>query len=141
MVSLCDVITAKSVHAAQSLLLPVRVGPPKISTPEISLPIYPSLIHSYLAISTPLSARDNQTFLPTMLQVRDIVQRIQREMLRTPTDALDLVASVTRKHGHYVNWETDVLHRLKRSVIWSTAEQRILARQFGGTAINKTTLA
>ena len=67
-----------------------------------------------------------------------MMKKIQREMWSTPTDALDLVSTLLRMHGCYVNWETDALHRLK-SVIWSTAEQQILARQFGGIVIQDNT--
>ncbi|CAM9288476.1 unnamed protein product, partial [Laminaria digitata] len=75
---------------------------------------------------------------PGRQKVRNMVKKIQREMWSTPTDALDLVASLIRMNGCYVNWETDALHRLK-SVIWSTAEQQILARQFGGIVIQDNT--
>lgn len=86
----------------------------------------------------PLYARANQTFLPTLLQVRNIVKKMQREMWSTPTDALDFVASLIRTPGCFVDWDDDSLHRLKM-VFWSTAEQQILARQYGGVVIQDNT--
>lgn len=59
-------------------------------------------------------------------------------MWSTPTDAMELVASLKGTPGCYVEWETDLLHRLK-SVFWSTADQQILARQFGGVVIQDNT--
>ena len=67
-----------------------------------------------------------------------MAKKIQRETWSTPTDALDLVASLIHMNGCYVKWETDALHRLK-SVIWSTAEQQVLARQFGGIVTQDST--
>ncbi|CAM9639208.1 unnamed protein product, partial [Laminaria digitata] len=55
-------------------------------------------------------------------------------MWSTPTDALDLVASLLRTPGCFVDWDTDPLHRLMM-VFWSTVEQQILARQYGGVVI------
>ena len=67
-----------------------------------------------------------------------MVKNIQREMWSTPTDELELVASLVGMNGCYVNLETDALHRLK-SVICSTAEQQVLPRQFGGIIIQGNT--
>lgn len=63
-----------------------------------------------------------------------MVKKVQREMWSTPTDALEFMTSLTSMPGCYAKYETDALHRLKM-VIWSTAEQQSLARQFGGIVI------
>ena len=64
--------------------------------------------------------------------------QIEREMWSTPTDALEFVSALKDLPGCYVDWQTDSLHRLY-SVIWSTAEQRVLARQYGGVIIQDNT--
>ena len=75
---------------------------------------------------------------PRSSQVRNIVSKIERELWSTPTDALMFVSSLKDEPGCYVEWEIDSLHRLK-SVIWSTADQQIKARQFGGIVIQGNT--
>lgn len=67
-----------------------------------------------------------------------MVRKVQRELWSTPSDALDLVSSLKDLPGCYVKWETDPLHRLKH-VFWSTGQQQLFARQWGGIVIQDNT--
>lgn len=67
-----------------------------------------------------------------------MVKKVQRECWSTPTDALDLVSELKDTPGCFVKWETDDLHRLKH-VLWSTGQQQVFARQWGGIVIQDNT--
>ncbi|CAB1099118.1 unnamed protein product [Ectocarpus sp. CCAP 1310/34] len=65
-------------------------------------------------------------------------QKVQRECWSTPTDALDLVSELKDMAGCYVKYDTDGLHRLKH-VFWSTGQQQVFARQWGGIVLQDNT--
>ena len=67
-----------------------------------------------------------------------MVRNVQRELWSTPTDGLDLVSGLKDLPGCYVRWDTDAQHRLKH-VLWSTGQQQVFARQWGGIVIQDNT--
>ena len=67
-----------------------------------------------------------------------MIKKVQRETFSTPTDALDLVTELKDMAGCYVRWDTDELRRLKH-VFWSTGQQQVFARQWGGIVIQDNT--
>lgn len=67
-----------------------------------------------------------------------MVAKMRRELWSTPGDALNLVGSLEGTPGCYVKFELDVHERLK-SIFWSTADQQLLAQQYGHVVIQDNT--
>lgn len=88
--------------------------------------------------TTPFLWHTDATFVDMLLQIRNMVKQVQRETWSTPTDALDLVSELKDMAGCYVKWDTDELHRLKH-VFWSTGQQQVFARQWGGIVLQDNT--
>ncbi|CAM9640468.1 unnamed protein product [Laminaria digitata] len=68
--------------------------------------------------------------LPGQQKVRNMSAKIERELWCSPNDALKFISSLRAEPGGIVGVDTDSLGRL-RWVMWSTAEQLVLARRFG----------
>lgn len=61
-----------------------------------------------------------------------------RENWATGKDAANLIAKLSGDKTCESDWELDSYDRL-RSVMWSTQNQQIMARQFGGVVIQDNT--
>ncbi|CAN0491261.1 unnamed protein product, partial [Laminaria digitata] len=60
--------------------------------------------------------------------------KVGREMWSTADDAMNLVGSLKGTPGYYAKWEVDGSGRL-----WSTADQQLLAHQYGHLVIKDNT--
>ena len=79
-----------------------------------------------------------ENLLPPMFQIRNMAEKVGRKMWSTPTDAMDLVASLNGTPGCYVKWDLDGSGRLN-NIFWSTADQRLVAQQYGHLVIQDNT--
>ncbi|CAN0385360.1 unnamed protein product, partial [Laminaria digitata] len=63
-----------------------------------------------------------------------MANKVGREMWSTPDDAMNLVGSLKGTPGCYAKWEVDGSGRLNK-IFWSTADQQLLAHQYGHLVI------
>ncbi|CAN0598085.1 unnamed protein product [Laminaria digitata] len=67
-----------------------------------------------------------------------MANKVGREMWSTPDDAINLVGSLKGTPGCYAKWEVDGSGRLNK-IFWSTADQQLLAHQYGHLVIQDNT--
>lgn len=78
------------------------------------------------------------TFAFGNMQVRIISNLTTRDKWGTAKDGTLLIEALTKDPTCVCTWQADCFHQLSTDM-WSTAEQQLLAKQFGGVSIQDNT--